>query len=473
MTDMIKDRIEPLNFTQIIQKHTRSWRGLDDSLLDQIWTNTPIKIIRNWNKVRTFSDHNYIGMQLRLKGKSEKNSDILKRDRRKWNVEEYRNRISEIDWRELYSTQNIDKANTLFEDNVVGILNDMIPLKRTQARNKAAQWLEAETLELMRKRDLARQKARITDDDADWENFRELRNVCTEKVKNYKKNHNKEKYEKFTKDNNSRGLFSAAKRDMGWTSGGPPTCFIIDGNIVEGHKNIANIQVRHYTKKIKNLIDKLPNLAGDPLSALKTAVTNWGPKWNRVKKLTIQPTGIEQVKEVIKNIGNGTAFGRDYIDSNSIKAAGDLLCGPINHIINISIDQCKFPMKWKTARIIPLHKGEGAVRSSPEGFRPIALLPILSKICEHVIQYQIMRHMNNNHMWNRNNNAYRGDHSTTTALIQLTDLMLESADRREVGNITAIDQSAAFDSIRHDVLLAKLEVYKLQSTEPDNGSRNI
>ena len=45
MTDMVKDRIESLNFVQLIQTVTRTWRGQADSILDHIWTNDPSKVI--------------------------------------------------------------------------------------------------------------------------------------------------------------------------------------------------------------------------------------------------------------------------------------------------------------------------------------------------------------------------------------------------------------------------------------------
>ena len=59
----------------------------------------------------------------------------------------------------------------------------MIPIKRYQVRSKNSQWLDPQTVALMSTRDQARKKARETDDDNDWENFRYIRNVCTEKVK--------------------------------------------------------------------------------------------------------------------------------------------------------------------------------------------------------------------------------------------------------------------------------------------------
>ena len=156
---------------------------------------------------------------------------------------------------------------------------------------------------------------------------------------------------------------------------------------------------------------------------LKKSVNKWGNKWRMMDTMSIQPVGRGEIKSIIDQMKNGTSFGRDRLDINSIKSVSDLLCDPICHIVNLSIVKKTFPMKWKTARIIPLSKGHGSVTSSPAGYRPIAMLPVLSKICERVVQQQISRHMKKNKLWNQNGHAYKEDHSTSTALLQLSDLI--------------------------------------------------
>ena len=81
-------------------------------------------------QVDTFSDHNQIGLLYRLKGKGEKKSDYLKRDRKNWNLAEYLKKVQDINWVELYNSQNVDVANTIFEENLLNIFNEMIPVKK-------------------------------------------------------------------------------------------------------------------------------------------------------------------------------------------------------------------------------------------------------------------------------------------------------------------------------------------------------
>ena len=125
--------------------------------------------------MRTSSDHNYIGALLRLKGKGEKGSDYMGRDRKNWDRDEYKKGPVRLIGK-CSECQNVDLANSIYEDKLVKILNDMIPIKITQLRNKPSLWLEQKTLDLMTRRDLAREAARTTDDDSDWDTFKQLRN---------------------------------------------------------------------------------------------------------------------------------------------------------------------------------------------------------------------------------------------------------------------------------------------------------
>ena len=72
----------------------------------------------------------------------------------------------------MYECQNFDVANSLFEDKLAGILNQMIPIRRTQARRKPAQWLDNETKSMMNRRDTSRNFVKQTDDDLDWEHYK-------------------------------------------------------------------------------------------------------------------------------------------------------------------------------------------------------------------------------------------------------------------------------------------------------------
>ena len=116
-------------------------------------------------------------------------------------------------------------------------------------------------------------------------------------------------------------------------------------------------------------------------------------------------------------------------------------------------------MKWKIGRVVPLHKGKKLSESEMSSFRPISLLSVTSKLVERVVQQQMLTYLETTGQLNQNHNAYRRFHSTSTAIIAMTDALFEATDRNLIATITTVDESCAFDSVIHETLVKKLRLY--------------
>ena len=115
MVDKVKLEIETLGFSQMIQGVTRTWPGQPDSNVDHCWMNTPGRMISFKNLDRASSDHNLILVVFKTKIKSRNIHQIIKRDRKNFDCQEYVNAIKEIDWSELEESDNLDIMNDIFE----------------------------------------------------------------------------------------------------------------------------------------------------------------------------------------------------------------------------------------------------------------------------------------------------------------------------------------------------------------------
>ena len=207
------------------------------------------------------------------------------------------------------------------------------------------------------------------------------------------------------------------------------------------------------------MIENLPPPTSDPLDTLNKALDNWGPK--RLERDIFEFTPITTLKtlELIKKLGNNTSTAHDNLDDMMIKLGVKSLHGPIKHLINLSIRDSTFAAQWKIGQIRPLHKGKGLDKHCPSSFRPISLLPVIGKLTERALQGQVMSFMDQSGQWNPNHHAYKKNHSTVTALLQLSDSIFEACNRNEITTLVTLDQSAAFDVLNHDTLLAKLALY--------------
>ena len=364
------------------------------------------------------------------------------------------------DWNKILSETDVDVANTLLEEEILKVIDEEAPLKTVQLRAHYNNWISDKTKMEMSRRDGLRDVARQTDDETDWRNYRVSRNLCSSLQKKDRSSYYKKMFDNIEVEKDAKKLFGNAKNLLGWTSAGPPSCFQVAGRTIRGQKELANEQIKFYENKVIEIKHSLPGVGQDPLRYLRLAFERWNPT-NGKPNFKLEYTTISEVLENIKALKNSKAFGRDKIDAVTIKIAAPVIAPAIAHVINLSLGVGKFPQKWKLARIIPLQKSKTVDRLKPSSFRPVSLLPLISKLAERVVQKQILKYLENSRLLSSKQHAYRNRCSTTTALIQLMDIVATAADENKIAATMGLDQSTAFDCVEHETLKNKLRFYSL------------
>ena len=303
----------------------------------------------------------------------------------------------------------------------------------------------------MKDRDFAQALATASTLECDWSKYKLLRNRVTNRLKVEKRNWEKQKLDQV--DNNSGKLWSTVKGWLNWSNATSPTKLFNAGLIETSPQKMATIMNNFYIEKVCKIRDNLSDTNVNPLLHLQQLRSNSDSVF-RLK--SVHP---DLVYKIIGGLKNSKSTGLDNIDTNIVKLVRNEVTPSLTHIVNLSIQTSTFPELWKHAKVVPLLKPGSEDLLAPKSYRPVALLPVLSKVLERVVFLQTVQYMNDHKLMHPNHHGFRSQHSTTTAMLQLYDSWVDAANRGELAGVVMIDQSAAFDCVDHSLLLSKLKLY--------------
>ena len=162
----------------------------------------------------------------------------------------------------------------------------------------------------------------------------------------------------------------------------------------------------------------------------------------------------EEVRVAIKKSKNSRALGPDNISMLYLKHLGPAAISHLTHILNLYLATCEIPAIWKTSTILPLLK-PGKSSADSGSYRPISLLCPAVKVLERLLLPTLNTHI----QLQPHQHGFRPQHSTVTALHNITDTIANGFNQPKPPHRTvlvALDLTKAFDSVDIDVLTDSL-----------------
>ena len=158
--------------------------------------------------------------------------------------------------------------------------------------------------------------------------------------------------------------------------------------------------------------------------------------------------------EIKKNLKLSKPSGLTHISTKVIKDALWALAHQFTWLLNMSIRMTHIPMEWKKAKVSLIPK-DGDL-TDINNFRPIAILPVVSKIMGHVIHSQTMSYLEENNILDVHQDGFRKNNSTTATTATMLDDIYNNINNKQLTYSIFIDFRKAFYSINHEILLNKL-----------------
>ena len=335
----------------------------------------------------------------------------------------------------LTSMETLENLLRLLEK----VLEEIIPQKNIKPQSEGKRWITNEVKNQCSKKIKLWKKFLDDKSEETKEKFRRQRNKCKELVRRSKKefyskifckenDKNNKKFFQFIKNltnEKSLGLNHDPSKDISAT--------MLNDFFVEIGPNLA--------KKFKNNFE---------ISSI--------PK--NEKSLFLSKTDKLEVFNELKHLNNKKSLDTFGLSNFFLKIVSPTISEQLSQIFNKCIEEECFPDLLKIGVVIPIHK-EGP-KNEAGNYRPISLLPVVGKLFEKLLHKRILDFLIKHKVLSGRQLGFLSKRSMVDAIIETFEALLERKQQHKPFQCTLLDLSKAFDTVDHQLLLAKCERYGLR-----------
>ena len=445
--------IQLFDLTQLISKPTRVTQTTT-TLIDHVYTTAPGTISESFVSDLSVSDHFPVCITRKVCNKMSKNDHITTtyRSFKNFNEQQFLHELS-VDLDAFTPCQaNVEDDFNAWFSIILKNLDKHAPLKNKRVKDKRlSDWFTPEITEMQRKRDTSKRLKQ-------WDDYRKFRNKTKQLIR-----HAKRKYFSDTVDNckDTKAIWKhlrSVNTGTNLPTNQLPTELVINNERIIDSTKVASKLNEFFASVAEQFEMDNSEISLTDSNKIKTFVNSKVPHDTR---FYIPNITTEQVTNYINKLDSSKATGLDGLGPKIIKLAASCLSPSIAALINKSLATGQFPSQLKQAKVFPIFKGGS--KSDPSNYRPISILPTVSKIFERHVNTHLMGYLNKYKLLNETQSGFRPKHSCQTALIKLIDTWMECIDKGDIIGALFLDFRKAFDLVDHKILLNKLSLYNFSN----------
>lgn len=375
------------------------------------------------------SKHDLIYVSYSLKAPKYQPFSLTFRNFKRCNVDNLKAAALQLPWDQIDSLAHIDDKLAQFNQLTLGIFDIYAPLKTVRITRPKAPWLTPHIQGLRKIRDASFSVYKQDNTSTNFERYKYFRNKVKQQIRNSKL--------KFFYN-----LSSSLNTKKTWK--------------VLKASGIGKQSASHVVGHDLNLLNTIFAATQTPnMVAVRQTISEiFSQPRPPVPVFSFRQVSSNEVLKAANRI-KSKAVGSDGISIQMFSLISQASLPALTSIINQSIRDSIFPSLWKNAHIRPLPKKSKP--TCPSDFRPISILPALSKCLEYIALDQLESHFRDNKLHDSCQSGFRSNHSTCTALLRIADDCRYAMDRQQLTIIVLLDFSLAFNSINFDILGAKLQ----------------
>ncbi len=441
---ILQSVIENMNCVQVVDFPTR-FRNDKTSCLDLLFTNRD-NLISDLHSSSPIGKSDHVPVIFEIKCNYPK---IKKFTRNIWNLqagnsEELNRHLLNLDWETILDTNDANISTNRWYNLFIQVADLYIPHKTITINNDDLPYMTRRLKKLIRTKDKYFKIYQSSGLESDHDIYKFHRNTLTYELRQAESKY----YDQLSQDllinqTNSKMWWKLIKKTTSNTGSALHETPILDNDIlIYDDKGKAQAFNKFFTTSVQteNKDDPIPidhNLLYYP----------------KIPSITINEV---DVYELLKKLDTSKATGPDNISNALLKHCSLSLAKPLCIIFNLSLKTGVFPLMWKSANVTPIFKNKGDKKNC-DFYRPISLLPCVSKVFEKLMFSHIYEFLRKNKIIVPNQSGFTAGDSAIFQISHIIDKMLRSMDHGQEVTAIFLDLAKAFDIVWRKGLIFKLD----------------
>ena len=356
----------------------------------------------------------------------------------------------------ILNTDDTDKQVNIFDNVMCKCIDSCAPLITGEILRPPAPWISQEIKDSMKERDKLQMRTKADRNNTLLrEKYKEQKKKVNSLIKVSRKDYFREEFRK-NKNDIAKSWRIAKKAISSDCNNKQPTTQDKDNLAARAasfNEFFSGVGKLTYDKTQEELARC--NFAS--LTVHQNNVNN-----NSLRYFKPVPVDCETIILTVKGLKESNACGSDGISLRFVKDSLYIIAFYLTVIVNTSIVTKTYPSSWKYPYVIPAFKGGDS--EDIANYRPISLLPVVSKILEKIVANQLTTYLETNNLLSNSQHGFRPKLSTETALLKISDRIYYNMDNKKISLLLLLDLSKAFDSVHHKILLEKCQMLNIETT---------